>query len=39
MDLALNNQPWFICYKTKPNQTKQNKTNSGGNVFLWKMPV
>ena len=19
-DLALNNQKWFVCYKTKPNQ-------------------
>ena len=22
MDLSLNNQPWLICHKTKPNQTK-----------------
>ena len=22
MDLALNNQQWLICYKTKPNETK-----------------
>ena len=22
-DLALNNQQWLICHKTKPNQTKQ----------------
>ena len=21
MDMALNNQQWFICNKTKPNQT------------------
>ena len=21
-DLALNNQQWFICHKTKPNPTK-----------------
>ena len=21
-DSALNNQQWFICHKTKPNQTK-----------------
>ena len=21
-DLALNNQQWLICHKTKPNQTK-----------------
>ena len=22
MDLALNNQQWLMCHKTKPNQTK-----------------
>ena len=22
MDLALNNQQWLICHKTKPNQTE-----------------
>ena len=26
-DMALNNLQWFICHKTKPNQT--NKRNSG----------
>ena len=25
MDLALNNLQWFICHKTKPNQTKPNQ--------------
>ena len=24
-DLALNNLPWLICHKTKPNQTKPNQ--------------
>ena len=23
MDLALNNQQWLICHKTKPNHTKR----------------
>ena len=39
MDLALNNQQWLICLKTKPNQTKPNhmfnmyvKTGFGINV-------
>ena len=27
MDLALNNQQWLICHKTKPNQTKPNQPN------------
>ena len=26
IDLALNNQQWLICHKSKPNQTKQNIT-------------
>ena len=25
-DLALNNLPWLICYKTQPNPTKPNQT-------------
>ena len=25
-DLALNNQQWLICHKTKPNPTKPNVT-------------
>ena len=27
-DLALNNQQWLICHKTKPSQTKPNQTKS-----------
>ena len=26
-DLALNNQQWLVCHKTKPNQTKIKQTN------------
>ena len=26
MDKALNNLPWLICRKIKPNQTKSNQT-------------
>ena len=29
-DLALNNQQWLICQKTKPNQTKPNQICSFG---------
>ena len=42
MDLALNNQQWLICHKTKPNQTKPNPSAQTGcntrSVFKWILP-
>ena len=28
MDLALNNQQWLMCHKTKPNQHKELRNNT-----------
>ena len=33
-DLALNDQQWLTCYKTKPNQTKQKPNFVNKYIFL-----
>ena len=39
MDLALNNQQWLICHKTKPNQSSQTGASRFNVIPRWGLPL